>query len=281
MAKRKGTPFLRGRRKCIFCGGFGVNKEHVFGKWLKPYFPRDEHSTHTFGTVGPSAIWGIPKIKENVRQGHVGTSKVKVACKNCNGGWLGTMEETVKPILIPLFTCERTNLSPEHQKILATWVSKTAMTSEYANPREDGISQEEREWLMNKLEPPPHWVVWIANYSGGDWSELGAIQNRGNLQASPISGPNVIKYYVHATTFGMGRVVFLVVGSTWEAIPEIFGGLEGRGMLRLWPPIPRSILWPPFEAVGDPQVNAMANILTESGRFDNSLNPLAKWTYAM
>ena len=33
--------YLKGRNKCIFCSGTSkISKEHVFGDWLKGYFPR-------------------------------------------------------------------------------------------------------------------------------------------------------------------------------------------------------------------------------------------------
>ena len=67
----------------------------------------------------------------------------------------------------------------------------------------------------------------------------------------------------------------------WEHVPELFRRFDGNGLFRIWPPEPRSILWPPFNILGDPQVNALANILTQSGAFNQSFNPNADWTFTI
>ena len=281
MAKSPKQKYQRGRRKCIFCGKFQVSREHVLPAWLKELFPRDEHSTHTFGTINPSSIIGIPRIVQRKRPGHSGTAKVRVVCESCNSGWLSRLEEDVKPILIPLINGKRCGLPLDMQKTLATWAAKTAMTAEQARPRERGISQAERSWLKEHLIPPSYWSVWLAGYDGESWCDLGMTQQRGRLQESPISSPKVESHYIHATTLGIGRVVFLVVGTMWKPAPEVFSRFDGKGLFRIWPSLPRSILWPPNDILGDPQVNALANILSQSGVFNQSLNPLANWTFAI
>ena len=176
---------------------------------------------------------------------------------------------------------ESCRLSPEEQCVLSTWGAKTAMVAEHAHQRNDGISQTERTWLMEHLSPPKIWHVWIAAYNGTTWRELALYQHRGRLQDSPIRGPSVEAHFIHATTFGIGRVVFLIVGTTWEHVPELFRRFDGNGLFRIWPPEPRSILWPPFNILGDLQVSALANILTQSGAFNQSLNPKADWTFTI
>ena len=279
MTKSPKPKYQKGRRKCIFCGEFEVSKEHVLPDWLKELFPRDEHSTHTFGTIDPSSIIGAPRIVQTKRPGHSGTVKVRVVCESCNNGWLSRLEKTAKPILIPLINGERCGLTLEKQMTIATWAAKTVMTAEHLRPREKGVSQAERSGLKEHLIPPPYWTVWLVEYDGEAWRNLGMHQGRGRLQKSPIRSPTAKSHYIHATTLGIGRVVFLVVGTTWESAPEVFRRFDGRGLFRIWLPLPRSILWPPGEPLGDPQVNALANILTQSGVFNQSLNPLANWAF--
>lgn len=247
--------------------------------WLKELFPRDEHSSHTFGTTDPSLIIGVPRVTQTKHHGHSGTRKVKVVCKSCNNGWLSRLEETAKPLLIPLINGERCGLTLQTQITIATWAAKTAMIAEHLRPREKGVSEAERAWLKEHLIPPRSWIVWLAGYNGKSWRNLGMNQYRGRLQESPISSPTVESHYIHATTFGIGRVVFLVVGTTLESAPEIFSKFEGKGLFRIWLPLPRSILWPPADILGDPQVNVLANILSQSGVFNQSLNPLANWAF--
>lgn len=281
MAKGPKQNLKRGRRQCIFCRNFGVSKEHVFPDWLKKLFRRDDSTTHTYGTIDESQIIGIPRINEKHRSGHAGSNTVRVVCEHCNSGWLSQLELRTKPFLIPLILGERVEMTPEFQKAIALWAAKTAMTAEMVRPRENGITQTEKSFLKNRLLPPPNWIIWVAGYAGGRWRELGMGQHRGQITASPIPRPNRVMNYIQATTLGMGHIVFLIVSTNWKSAPKTFARFDGNGFYQICPPRPRSILWPPARLLNDPQINEMANILNLSGAFDNSLNPLANWRFAM
>jgi hypothetical protein len=264
--------------KCIFCGQGGMSKEHVFGVWLRELFPRTPDAQHTFGTVAPSMIVGIPRITTNDRQGHTGTVFVRVVCDSCNNGWLSALEKREKPILTPMILGEKCRLSPEDQNILSVWAAKTAMTAEYKQRREDGTTQEERTFLMERERPPSNWFVWVATYEGSGWRDLTLSQHRGNLQKTPIRRPGTSLHYIQATIFGMGRVVFRVIGTTCPEGDLRFGRMNDEALVKIWPTVPRSALWPPYSILADHQVNEAADILNRT--FDNSLNPLASWAFA-
>lgn len=191
------------------------------------------------------------------------------------------MEERVKPILIPLIIGERRNLSMYDQSVLATWASKTAMVAEYSKPIEDGITQGERTWLMEKQTPPPKWFVWIGAYHGTDWRDLAIFQNRGSLSPAPVASPSKAPYYMQATTFGAGHVIFCVLSTSSPHILPNFLGLEANGLFQICPSYPRSILWPPAHTLGDTEANGLANIFRTSGVFDHSLDPGADWTFTL
>ena len=42
--------------KCIFCGGEGLTKEHVWPNWIKSVLPRDSTEHHTQYTLGITAL---------------------------------------------------------------------------------------------------------------------------------------------------------------------------------------------------------------------------------
>lgn len=269
-------------KQCIFCGGQPVSKEHLFAEWLIPLFPRDASTSHTFGTFNwrDGNASGSPyQPTTQPRQGHVGSKKVRVVCQPCNSGWLSRLEERTKPILIPMICGDRCNLTPEYQQVLSAWAAKTSTVADCVLPRDNRISQDEKVWIMERQEPPQTWHVWIAAYNGESWRDLALYQHRGKLQSSPVRSPTINFHYIHSTTFGLGHMLFLVVGTTWDQIHTKFTGLEGHGLFQIYPTRARSILWPPTQILADPQANAVANILNMSGAFDQSLNPQADWTF--
>src|SRR5262249_3469650 len=145
----KRSPFLRGRRTCIFCTKrppeVKITREHIFGDWLRELFPRDDKTTHTHGiiTFPPQAK---PSLWLNPRgQGHSGSKKVAVVCRNCNETWLSnSVEDAAKPILVPLIVGRSGALSRDMQRCLALWAAKTTMTAEHTHRGKGVIRQSER-----------------------------------------------------------------------------------------------------------------------------------------
>lgn len=261
----------------MFCGKFGKSGEHVFAKWLRELFPRDQNTTHTFGVINPSSILRVANVRNYRKPGHTGSRKIKDVCAECNNVWLSQIEESTKGILTPLIKGDHINLTPDLQATLATWAAKTAMTAERLRPRENGVRQSERTFLMHNLRPPAAWAVWIISYNGSRWANLAIAQKRGDLQFTPIRRPGIKANYIQATTWAMGRVGFLVLASDVKDIPEAFARFDGRGFFRIWPAVPRTLMFPAIDALDDAAMNDVADILTISGVLDNSLNRLANY----
>lgn len=284
MPKDRKPKYLRGLRKCIFCGKPGdISKEHVFGLWLREFFPRDKHTTHksVYTAWLDESGSHTPAEKRDRLQGHVGSKSLKVVCRQCNGGWLSQLEESVRPTLVPLITGERRNLTEIEQVLLATWATKIAMVAEHFRPIDDGILQDERTWLMNELTPPAKWFVWIAAYNGKEWGNLSIAQIRAALNPTPVTRPSDAAYYGQVTTFGVGHVLFCVVSGSSPDMETRFGGRDADGLLQICPVCPRSILWPPQNIFGDKEAYILANIFKWSGAFDHSLDPGADWTFTL
>lgn len=284
---KSGKPnYARGRRVCIFCGGASgarISKEHVFGFWLRDLFPRDKTTTHKSVYVQwPDEAGPQPAYEKwSHGQGHVGSKKLRVLCQRCNNVQLGRLEEWAKEALLPLIVGNRANILPGGQQLLATWAAKTAMIAEHFRPIDSGIPQDDRTWLLQKMAPPRKgWFVWIAAYNGTAWRDLAIYQGRMGVSLTPVARPSAAPHYAQATTFGLGHVLFCVVSSSAPAI-EQFAGREAQGMIQIWPPQERSILWPPSRLLNDHDANAVANIIEHSSVFDHSLDPGANWTFAL
>src|SRR5262245_15281157 len=92
----------KGRRRCIFCGGTLLTKEHVFPRWLRKHVQIDvPYNLHigTFGMhVDGKAIWG--ERKDRRRPGDVRSQKLRVVCTACNNRWMSGLQLACKPILL-------------------------------------------------------------------------------------------------------------------------------------------------------------------------------------
>jgi hypothetical protein len=153
------------RKRCIFCGGSGMSKEHIWGDWLKHHV-KANLPKHSLGTliVNPP---GTPNVSSvGSRTGDPLRSKVRVVCETCNNTWLSAIQNRVKPLLIPMIGGQPCVLSHDKQQTLATWITMATMTSEFMlhEKTQISVSQADREWLWEKYTPPSDWRIWIGRY---------------------------------------------------------------------------------------------------------------------
>jgi hypothetical protein len=246
-------------RRCIFCGGFGVTKEHVFPDWLRAIFPRLPTDTHTFGsldmvhmpTVGHVFI---PQRKQG--QGQAGVKTVKVVCGPCNNGWLSAMEEETKPLLERMVYGSQGILGAAEQKQLAVWIAKTTMTAEYLMPKEVAIYQMEREEFRQRREPGSHWKIWIGFYTGGKW-HMGGIFHQGigiYLPPKPIRvGVKNTQY----TVIGLGRLIAISLSSEEDGLAFGMHDQVKVALKQIWPLGGSDIVWPLEWSIDDAAFEAI------------------------
>jgi hypothetical protein len=63
-------------------------------------------------------------------------------------------------------------LDRAQQQALATFLTKTVITSEYMRRRDRAVPKEQREWFFLNRSPLPRWHIWIGRYNGSLWKEL-------------------------------------------------------------------------------------------------------------
>jgi hypothetical protein len=224
----KHTPFLYGRRTCIFCTGHPpdvkITNEHVFADWLRELFPRDSGTTHTHGVIVWPTSAGAPQADPSVwlnprGHGHSGSKKVRAVCRTCNSEWLSNqVEEVAKPILIPMIAGRSCALNRDMQHRLATWAVKTVMTAEHVNKGKSVIQQSERTWLKDNLTPPAGWFVWAAPYSGANWRDLGIFQHSGKLEIPDIASDTLAHHNLGLTFMALADFSFLCATALGRAL---------------------------------------------------------------
>jgi hypothetical protein len=153
---------------CAFCGSTARprGREHVFADWLNSIGLES-------GQVEIHTGWLNKVARRWTTEGF--TATVRAVCDDCNHGWLSQLEGTAKPVLTPLILGQSTDLSTDDQRLIATWVLKTAlvaMLSSSDDQRAQGYGVPAAEYHAlyagrEHPEPLPHSQDWIGTYVGG------------------------------------------------------------------------------------------------------------------
>lgn len=239
--------------RCIFCGRGGLSKEHVLPDWLQELFPRSSTDTHTVGSFDwiriPEHVMPIQNTER--RQGQAGTRKVRVVCRaTCNNGWLSRMETATKPLLLDLVQGYSRTLTVADQKLLATWIAKTAMVAEFVKKDQVTVGQATRDRFYANPEPPAHWNIWIAFYSGTEWLAGNIFHHGVGMYMPPLEMMPGVKN-THYTVITLGRLMCICTGCEDERQEIKLDARMDQAVRQLWPAIGRDIAWPPERSIDD------------------------------
>jgi hypothetical protein len=115
------------RMPCVFCLRHGpLSEEHVIPKWAQQYVkdPQNGPGTHTrrlYEPGQPEAVFSRSYV------GFPATQVTRCVCQQCNSGWMGSLEGTAKPLLVPMIQGRPTILDTTAQALIASWLIKTAL----------------------------------------------------------------------------------------------------------------------------------------------------------
>lgn len=123
--------------KCIFCGGHGLTKEHMWADWLRAYIPRAATEHHT-----QSKVVYLEKDETSLhrRTGDPHSRRIRCVCLSCNNGWMSELQEDAKPFLVPMLKGERITLHRRAQTILASWIGMTVIVAEHVDQENVGAA---------------------------------------------------------------------------------------------------------------------------------------------
>lgn len=267
---------MRPPGRCIFCGGGGLTKEHIWSEWTWPYFnaPKAENHSQGFYEVPLSDL--SKPIRDEVirRQGDVQNFRLRVVCKKCNNEWMSGVDSQAKGILAPMMAGNQTTLDAGKQRILATWFALKCMVLEFR----DGIEfvstpQSDRDFLLESQCPPIRgWDIWVGKAIGPLWNKF-CYRVSGTFVSVPLydkidrSNSSVPKN-TQTVSLGIGSVFFYGLQSTYGDfnVPPKFH----ERLIKIWPLGP-PVDWPPKTSFTD-QEGFLAS--TSMARFVGSL---IKW----
>jgi len=304
MARRPRRSNLKPPGKCIFCGGPGLTKEHIFSTWMHPLFDEPPSATNRV------AFESVVKDKNNQlksqitetkpQHGSIFTKKVKVVCgktpgtTRCNDTWMSRIETQAKPYLMALINGEKFLLPWQGQLPVAAWIAVKTIVVEYVHLPTVAITERERRYVWHHQRPPLKWKIWIGWYRGADWKPasfrrrsftvhwappVGEMMTEGfadlgtDLHRFSLSEPSACN--TQATTFVIGDLLIHVISSSHYSVVSGFGfpGMIGKKLQQLWPPprdcflriFHKKIKWPPSDGLNDDDVAFISDAF-----FDNS-----------
>jgi hypothetical protein len=142
-----------GRVNCLACGETAAprSSEHVFAQWLLrelEYLDAPIALYRAFSD-GSSKQERVP-IK-------LDSFKLKRVCVACNNGWMSWLEDSTKPILLPLMKGKRTldSLEEEERRMLAKWAGKTAIIESHAVGAESPFDPQFLRWMRARTDNLP------------------------------------------------------------------------------------------------------------------------------
>lgn len=229
----------------MFCGGRPLTKEHVYPQWLRDALPVAEARFRTTD-LADQFLWEQKTFDIEVR----------AVCKKCNGGWMGDLEGEVSRWLAdPILYGGTLTLTVAQQRTLALWAIKTAFVLEaYRKGRTiDHLPEWHAYWMPRtrasgeNADPPPgisvvmfgrQLEITVAGIQHFTVSRSGGIVTR--------QPPNDSKGYV--ATFVVGYVGFQILGVNIraEGAPRVvYPPRDLERTISLWPPLGRTVMWPP------------------------------------
>jgi hypothetical protein len=256
--------------KCIFCGSPDITREHIFSRWTHKFMaPRKTgRVTSQIGTLFPDKDERrLVKLRGQVRDW-----QVKCVCgglhSTCNNGWMRGIEDSARPIIIPLILGKPTRLSDKAQAIIATWAVLKTMVAEYDRAGHVTTHWTHRRMMRNHHLPPSKgWGVWIGHYQRVNWmpewsSSAFLIQSR----------HRVARYGIRNPTFFNGSSVTQVIGHLFIQVIHfpMPDGIIGTwrfpptkgSILRIWPPSAYYLRWP-NSALSDMDADRIANAVAQ------------------
>jgi hypothetical protein len=168
--------------------------------------------------------------------------KLRIVCGKCNNGWMSELQNTTKPILVPLMQGQQIILSEQRQRLLATWVAMTVICAEYLAPLSVSIPVTERRWLFTNRTPPHTMRIWIGNFDRQNWKANWAhnsLRISDNEERFPwtVNPDGTPRPNTQTTTYVAGK--FYIHAFTCP-FPEILGsrkltGPVHRQLMQIWP----------------------------------------------
>lgn len=231
---------------CIFCGGTGMTKEHLFSDYLTRRNLILKVDTHK-QDIQRYSDDGIQSVHPGKwRQGAMAQKKIRNVCRKCNGGWMSEVVNAAAGTVELMIKGEPFTLTNDDQTKLATWIALTSIMWEYTDVISQKISDKDRQYIYNQRVAPENWRIFVGAYMGIEWAPT-RYRHHGRDEAYAVAGvPRCLLNYhpTQATTFVLSTLAVHAFSSgSQEVVADFDRSFPPRLMQQIWP-ICGSVSWP-------------------------------------
>lgn len=228
-------PGVTTNRRCIFCGGTPLTKEHVFPRWAHRLITGADPKGHAvipdsyaFSEIGP-ALWddqdgGEVEVIDN-KPGRLAVNgphlQTKSVCASCNNGWMSDLEAEVMPLISRLMQGQQVKASKDEASTLVRWAQKTCATLHQCGSADLSFIRSEALHALKAGESPPgQWHIRLARVTETNlhyYSHTPLITRFGKDEADATPAPEWYEQTIGVQSmFSIGGVLFIVRYSPYE-----------------------------------------------------------------
>lgn len=248
MTKRKN---IKLPRKCIFCGGGDLSKEHIWPQWaaslLRTHFQSGPHREEFMVRTQKTKL--IRHTRKE-RQGHVTTKTIRVVCMKCNNEWMSIIESSAQKVATPMILGQPIAITPAMQVVLAKWLALKVMIGEQNQRIEVVVPQIDRNAFRERGIIPSYIRLWIARCVSNKWRNA-YLRHSGLLGRTTVIPENSGGKNVQTTALGIGELFVFATASVAKGIDMNDVFVMSNHFLPLWPLPGHDILWPPNRILDD------------------------------
>ncbi|MBP0438408.1 hypothetical protein [Tianweitania sediminis] len=146
------------------------------------------------------------------------------------------IEDAVIPVLGPIVQGESVKLSPDQQKLVATWAAIRAAVYDRDDKKVSAVTQLDRDHLFHSRFPPESWLIWIARNDGGKlWSPSRYWHEIAYVGPRPKAG-QPLQANCHLSVMSAGRLsIWVAGGEGHQFAPALGARLKTLGGTQIWP----------------------------------------------
>lgn len=256
-------------RKCIFCDGGNLSKEHLWSDWmaeLLPAFPANQHEEHLATFTQKTRLVGPPQFTK--RNGQLWTKKIRVVCADCNSEWMSALDNEAKPLLAKLIGAQPHSFSVSDSQLVAQWTTLKVLVAEHNRPLDAVASADDRKQFKATRQIPTGVQIWLGRCGIDPW-RVRFERHSATVGRSPIVMPHHRFKNIQSIALGLGDLMLFVIHTSVAGVD-----------LKLMPPPSVKMLYPNSEPFDWP-LSALSMIeatglATSLQRYLDS--PQVRWT---